>query len=332
MFGVSPTDWRRPFPRTGGPAGLPPPSSGPPSRLARVLGVGLDRAGGVGRPPGPAGWLVPRTIVGLAVWSLLLATILGVVVALGFAASQARISQKEQAALGRSRTPGEAAPPGPSPSPGPSPKDPLTELVASAGRSVVVVEDFDPSGATTAGSGFVLQATPSDIWVVTSYSLVRAAKTADRTVKVRLPNFQRLDGSIRSSDPDRDLALVDVEGENLPSLNRFAPPVTQTGAPVYVLEATAGTGKVAGHLATVSQVTGDGLLLQSTELAAGVGGPVLDADGNVVGVLPVRYVPKGQTTPGIWAVPAQLMCRRLIVCPASALNVQPSVTPSASPG
>jgi hypothetical protein len=328
MFGVPPTDWRRPFPRTG-PPDLPPPHSGPPSRLARVLGVG---PGGSGRPEGPAGWLVPRTIVGLAVWSLLLATILGVTVALGFAASQARISEKEQMALSRSRTPGESASPLPAPSPSPSPKDPLTELVASAGRSVVVVEDSDPSGTTTTGSGFVLQATPSDIWVITSYTLVRAAKTADRPVKVRLTNFQRLDGSIRSSDPDRDLAVVVVEGENLPSLNRLAPPLTQAGVPVYVLEATAGTGKVVGHRATVSQVTGDGLLLESSELAAGVGGPVLDADGSVVGVLPVRYIPKGQTTPGVWAVPAQLMCRRLVVCPASALNVQPSAAPSASPG
>src|SRR5437867_1191960 len=198
MFGVPPTDWRRPYPRTGGPSGLPPPSSGPPSRLARLLGVGPD---GSGRPPGPAGWLIPRTVVGLALWSLLLAIVLGVVAAFAFAASQARITEKEQAQLGRSRTPGEAASPGPSPSPSPSPRDPVAELAASAGRSVLVVEDFDPSGTTTTGSGFVLQATPSDIWVVTSYSLVRAARTADRPVKVRLPNFQRFDGSIRSSDP-----------------------------------------------------------------------------------------------------------------------------------
>ncbi|HEY8202014.1 MAG TPA: hypothetical protein VII47_11745, partial [Actinomycetota bacterium] len=168
--------------------------------------------GGLGRPPGPAGWLIPQTIVGLALWSLVLATVLGVVAAFVFAASQARIAEKEQAQLGRSRTPGEAASPGPSPSPSPSPKDPATELAASAGRSVVVVEDPDPSGTTMTGSGFVLQATPSDIWVITSYTLVRAARSADRPVKVRLSNFQRLDGSIRSSDPDRDLALVDVGG------------------------------------------------------------------------------------------------------------------------
>lgn len=332
MFVVSPTDWRRPFPRPDGRPGFLPPgpgSQGPPSRLARLLGVGY----GPGRPPGLAGWLVPRTLVGLAVWLVLVAAILGVVVAFGFAATQARIAEKEQAALGRARSPGAAVSPEPTPSPSPA-KDPLSELVASAGRSVVVVEDADPSGTTTTGTGFVLQSTPTDIWVITSNSLVRAAQTADRRVKVRLSSFQRFDALIKSSDSSRDLALVDVPGENLPSLNRFAPPVIQTGAPVFVLQATPGNGKVVGYAATVAQVASDGLLIESAGLSGGGGGPVLDAEGNVVGFLPANYLPKGQTAAGLWAVPAQLMCRRLVVCPASALGTQstPSPAVSASPG
>jgi hypothetical protein len=333
MFVVPPSDWRRPYPRPERRPGFPPPGSGsqgPPSRLARVLGVGY----GPGRPPGLAGWLVPRTVVGLAAWLVLIAAILGVVVAFGFAATQARIAEREQAVLGRERTPGEAASRGASPSPTPTPKDPVTALVASAGRSVVVVEDADPSGTTTTGTGFVLQATPSDIWVVTSLSLVRGAQTGDRPVKVRLSSFQRFNASIKSTDSSRNLALVDVPGENLPSLNRFAPPVTQPGTPVFVLQADPDTGKVAGYPAKVAQVASDGLLIEGTGLSGSGGGPVLDADGNVVGVLPTGYVPKGEATAGLWAVPAQLMCRRLVVCPSSALGTQPTPSPvvSASPG
>jgi hypothetical protein len=273
--------------------------------------------------------------VGLAAWSLVLAAILGVVIAFGFAAGQARIAEKEQARLGQSHSPagdqGDVASPGPSVSPSPSPSDPLAELVGSVGRSVVVVEDSDPSGTATSGSGFVLQATPQDIWVITSYTVVGGARTAGRPVKIRLPNFQRLDGSIKSSDPGRDLAVVVVSGENLPPLNRFAAPVTQPGAPLFVLGAVPSSGKVIGTRATVSQVVPDALLIESPGLASAPGGPVLDADGNLVGVLPVQYVPKGQAGPGLWVVPAQLMCRRLVVCPRGALGTEPSASPSPSP-
>ena len=335
MFAVPPADWRRAYPRPDGRRGFPVPDPGsyaPPTRLGRLLGVG---PGGSGRPPDPAGRLIPRTVVGLAAWSLVLAAVLGVVIALGFAASQARIAEREQARLGQSRGPagdqGDVASPAPSVSPSPSPSDPLAELVGTVGRSVVVVEDFDPSGTGTSGSGFVLQATPRDIWVITSYTVVRGARTAGRPVKIRLPNFQRLDGSVRSSDPDRDVAVVVVSGENLPSLNRFAAPVTQPGAPVLVLGVIPSSGKVTGTRATVSQVLPDGLLLEAPGLASASGGPVLDADGNLVGVLPVQYVPKGQAAPGLWVVPAQLLCRRLVVCPRAALGVDPSASPSAAP-
>jgi S1-C subfamily serine protease len=296
-----------------------------------LLGVGSPN-----RPPGLAGWLIPRTIVGLAAWALLFAAIAGVTIAFGFAARQASIAEKEQARLGKptgSQPDLDVPSPGPTPSvsPSPSPLDPLTQLVSAVGRSVVVVEDFDSSGGQATGAGFALQATPSELWVITSFSLVRAADAENRPVNVRLPNFQRLPGTVKSVDPNRDLALVIVPGERLPGLGRFAPPVTQPGAGVFALGVVGDSGRVTGSPATVSQVLSDGLLIEAAGLPPGSGGPILDVEGNLIGFLPLNYTPKGQTTPGLWVVPAQLMCRRLVVCPASALPESPGATPSPTP-
>lgn len=325
MVAVSPTDWRT-YPRPGRPSPQREPvSPGPQSRLAAFLGMGTDK-----RRPGVAGWLIPRTIVGLAAWSLVLVSLIGVFVAFGFAAQQARIAEKEQARLGQAKTEQselDAVPPAAVATPSPAPADPITILIGSSGRSVVAVEDFDDQGGVTAGTGFVLQATPNDLWVVTSYSIVRAARAEGRPIKIRFPNFSRLDGDVRTVDETRDLALVLVSGERLPGINRFAPPVTAAGTKAFALGVNATSGRVVGQEVTISQVLADGLLLEAPGIAAGAGGPILDADGNLIGVLPVTYKPKGQE-PGLWAVPAQMLCRRVVVCPAA---VKETPSPSASP-
>lgn len=329
MVVVSPTDWRT-YPRGRPTPPREPVSSVPASRLAQFLGIGSEH-----RRPGVAGWLIPRTVVGLSAWSLVLVSLVGVVVAFGFAASQARIAEREQKVLGQAKTEQsefDAVPsPAPTASPSPVPTDPLTIVVGSAGRSVVAVEDFDDQGGVTAGTGFVLQATPTDLWVVTSYSIVRAAKAEGRSIKIRFPNFARLDGTVRTVDETRDLALIIVSGERLPGINRFAPPVTAAGTTAYALGVNATSGRVVGQEITITQVQPDGLLIDAPGVSAGAGGPIVDAEGALVGVLPVTYTPKGQEG-GLWAVPAQQLCRRVVVCPAAVRETpSPSAGPAPSP-
>jgi hypothetical protein len=205
------------------------------------------------------------------------------------------------------------------------PADPVARLVDSVNRSIVAVEDFNSEGGMSAGTGFVLQTTPSDAWVVTSYSLVRGARSEGREIQVRLSNYERFPGTVKSVDDSRDLALIVVPGLHLPGIRRFTEPAVQAGAPVVAVEFSAAANKAVGTEVKVSQVVEGGLLLEGT-----VGtGPVLDAEGNLVGVVPVSYKPRGQEAPGVWVVPAELLCKRLVVCPA---GVRPSPTPTPSPG
>ncbi len=177
----------------------------------------------------------------------------------------------------------------PAPDTGPPPEDiPIAaEVVDRATASTVNVET-DGCGRRFEGSGF----TVADGLVVTNAHVVAGADT----VETRLPNGDVLTATVVVFDPERDLALLTVDGLGQAPLELATGEVGTVGAvigypggqdtprvaPAEVRDKRTALGRdVYGRDRTEREV-----LFLAAELRQGdSGAPVVDGDGRVVGVV-----------------------------------------------
>lgn len=155
----------------------------------------------------------------------------------------------------------------------------IAPLAARVLHSVFTVET--PYGL---GSGFVAWRTGSDSYVLTAYHVVRYLIDANVTLS---RNGRSWAGELTAVDPRHDLALIRVEGkpagaEPLWQKRVTAPPQTGdelllVGSP-YGLEGTVTTG-------IVSRVTRKEIQTDAAANPGNSGGPAIDRQGRVVGVL-----------------------------------------------
>lgn len=292
----------------------------------------------------PSSFLLPRTVVGLALWLLIFALGAGlsgivffVIYEQRLSALQTRItsvstqlhqqlnnavSQLQQAdkALAGAGVTGTGTS---------APATQVNRLLAEVGPSLAVVEGTDASGAATSGSGFVLNSTPTQSWILTSYALVAgavlaagsapppvtptAAAPAAPTVSVNIGSADHV-GTVYSWDAANNLALIIVGVGNIPSL-AFSSEVPAPGLDVWAVTPSTGPyGATAagGQLVSTSaqEVTSDVVVG-----ARAAGGPLVDQEGKVLGVLASQTVAGAPVSPGS-AVRVRLACIQVVVCPA----------------
>lgn len=141
-------------------------------------------------------------------------------------------------------------------------------------------------GTTLSGSGFVVARDR----IVTNAHVVAGI---DRPV-VEAPNGSAVSGRVVAFDPEHDLAIIAVQGLDVPALPVAAVPAPATtgwvagypfGGPLSV-----GSAAVVGTGSADMSIEGRRTVREVTTLAARVnhgnsGGPVLAADGSVIGVV-----------------------------------------------
>ena len=154
--------------------------------------------------------------------------------------------------------------------------------------AVVEVRADTPQGTAT-GSGFVIDAQGR---VVTNQHVVGEADTAT----VVTAEGDEYDADVVGTDPSTDIALLDVEaGADLPLLTLGATSSLSVGDPVIAIGSPFGlqnsvtTGIVSGLDRQIQAPDGrfviDGAIQTDAALNSGnSGGPLLDAQGRVVGV------------------------------------------------
>lgn len=192
----------------------------------------------------------------------------------------------------------------------------LASLLERSEPSVFFVETLDDVGAPSVGSAFVVFADGSASFLLTDLAVVRAA-TAEPGPEITLhKGGDSITAELFTWDDATGLALLRVDRPSLPSLPFVEDPSTvEAGDRVFVVSGLGATG------ASISQGTVADAAANAIQHDAGVGaahrgGPLLDADGRVIGIASRTFSPSGFDPLAVFfAPPIRLACETVIACP-----------------
>ena len=197
----------------------------------------------------------------------------------------------------------------------------LSSELAKASPSVYFVHTLDDSGAPSVGTAFVVAADNNQSLLVTSYTTVEAATHLPAPPVYVRKNGQDYRAQVYNWDQGNDLALLIVNQPNLPKIN-FAPtsPGLHVGDTVY---AVSGLGSTGGSIAQGAVADQSSNVIQDDAPVglAGQGGPILNSDGEVVGVASLNYAPLGFPSAGVYfSVPIANACQHILRCPGGTIG------------
>jgi serine protease Do len=160
-----------------------------------------------------------------------------------------------------------------------------------------------PTGSL--GSGFVIR---GDGLIVTNRHVINAALK----VRVRLPDGRELPAKILGSDAVTDIALLKVDVANLQALHLGSSQLVSVGDPVIAIGNPFGLGQSvsAGIISARSRTLEDDPYIDFLQTDAAInhgnsGGPLLSANGTVVGVTSAIFSPSGGSVGLGFAIPAE---------------------------
>lgn len=159
----------------------------------------------------------------------------------------------------------------------------VSDVVKQSSDAVVLIVISNSSGQETAlGSGFLVSA---DGEIVTNYHVIKDAHSA--VVKLSNGAFFPVAG-VLASDSDKDLAIIKVNGKNLPFLTFGEIDNLHVGDHVVAIGSPLGLeGTVSDGIVSAMRDAGKMKWIQTTAPAShgNSGGPLLDMNNHVVGVI-----------------------------------------------
>ena len=192
----------------------------------------------------------------------------------------------------------------------------LTNTLNKVAPSVYFVHTLDQNGQPAEGSAFVVASDNQQSLLVTSFATVSASTRSPGPAIFVRKNGADIRARLWTWDPANDLALLIVNQANLPKLtNAPESPGLRIGDQVY---AVSGLGSQGGSIAggTVADVSSN--VVQDTAAVgpAGQGGPVINNNGDVVGIASLTYAPVGFSSSGMFfTVPWASACSHILRCP-----------------
>jgi V8-like Glu-specific endopeptidase len=167
----------------------------------------------------------------------------------------------------------------------------VADVVKKSSDAVVLIVISNSAGEeTTLGSGFLISA---DGEIVTNHHVIKDAHSA--IVKLSNGAFFPVSG-VLADDSDKDLAVIKVNGKNLPFLSLAEFDKVQVGDHVVAIGSPLGfEGTVSDGVVSALREDGNRKWIQTTTPVShgNSGGPLLDMNNRVVGVI-TRGVPIGQ--------------------------------------
>jgi len=159
------------------------------------------------------------------------------------------------------------------------------------------------------GSGFIIS---SDGLIVTNNHVIAGATT----VKVKFADGSEYDAKVVGTDPLTDIALLDIEGSNLPTVAfgssdamRVGDEVIAMGNP-FGLGGTVTTGIVSAKDRNINAGPFDEFIQTDAAINQGnSGGPLFNDKGEVIGVNTAIFSPNGASAGIGFAVPSDLVSK-----------------------
>ena len=159
------------------------------------------------------------------------------------------------------------------------------------------------------GSGFIIS---SDGLIVTNNHVIDGATT----VKVKFADGSEYDAKVVGTDPLTDIALLDIEGSNLPTVTfgssaamRVGDEVIAMGNP-FGLGGTVTTGIVSAKDRNINAGPFDEFIQTDAAINRGnSGGPLFNDRGEVIGVNTAIFSPNGASAGVGFAVPSDLVSK-----------------------
>ncbi len=165
--------------------------------------------------------------------------------------------------------------------------------------------------ASSLGSGFLISA---DGYVVTNNHVISAGRpgaTVD-SITVTLTDRREFKAKLIGRDPASDLALLKIEGRNLPFVRFGDSTAARVGDWIVAIGNPFGLGSTvtAGIVSAVHRVTGTGAYDRFIQTDASInqgnsGGPMFDLNGNVIGINSQILSPTGGNVGIGFAIPAE---------------------------
>jgi S1-C subfamily serine protease len=194
----------------------------------------------------------------------------------------------------------------------------LTPLAKQLSGAVYFLHSLDQSGQLAVGSAFAVATNASETFLLTAYTpIASATQQGGPPIYVVGNNGHTMTATLVTWKAADQLALLSIPLGNQPTL-KFAPanPVPQPGDQILAVSGlTSGSG-VAISAGRVAQVATNAIQEDAPTGTAFVGGPLVNSDGQVVGVSAPAYQPDGFQSSSVYFAPTtSVACSSVLRCP-----------------
>ena len=183
--------------------------------------------------------------------------------------------------------------------------DAVSSIIRRLLSGLTEVPNDDEDASRSLGSGFVVRA---DDLIVTNNHVIAGA----HTVRVRLAGGQEMAATIVGADAVTDVALLRIEAGRLPALHLGSSRSVSVGDAVIAIGNPFGLGQSvsAGIVSARARMLEDDPYIDFLQTDAAInrgnsGGPLVSADGSVIGVTSTIFSPSGGSVGIGFAIPAE---------------------------
>jgi S1-C subfamily serine protease len=197
----------------------------------------------------------------------------------------------------------------------------LADLVKVTEPSLFFVHTLDEAGQASVGTAFVVASNTTQSLLLTSYTTIKAATTSPAPpVYIQQGGASAL-ATVRTWDPQFDMALIVVPKGHLIALKVAPPsPAPTIGQRVFAMSGEGSSGASISQGA-ITDVSASGIEHNTAMGAAYQGGPLLNAEGQVLGVDSLTYAPLGYASTGVWFAPyVNSACAKVLSCPGGSIS------------
>lgn len=190
----------------------------------------------------------------------------------------------------------------------------LQNLVAKTAPALYFVHTLDEAGQPSVGTAFAVASDSRQTLLLTSFTVVRAAtRKPGPEVFVRHGSSDQKT-TVFTWQEDKDLALIILNTGNQPKLE-FTSGAPKPGERVFALSGLGGQGASITQ-GFVADVSAEGIQHDAPTGTQFQGGPLLNSDGKVVGILSRTFSPLGFPVASVFfAIPPKAACEKVLQCP-----------------